>query len=63
MAYGAYPWFVGYLMTLLHGGCVKCEHGYNYDRVFRSILVHGVFNDNVSTADVTYCEKRWPDVY
>jgi hypothetical protein len=42
---------------------VKCEHGYHYDRAFRSILVHGVFNDNVSTAEVTYCEKRWPDVY
>jgi hypothetical protein len=54
---------------------VKCKHGVNmtwhlltlrqekFKVPFRSILVRGVFNDAVSTADVKYCEIRWLDKY
>jgi len=30
--------------------------------LFRSIMVRGIFSNTVSTADVTYCERKWLDI-
>jgi len=50
-----------------------CKHGFHYNGPltlrqekliipFRSILVRGIFSNTVSTAGVTYCERRWLDI-